>query len=92
MPFEKNLKRVFSGTLKVNQYVATVTSNLLYIAYEKGQKLKIWILFLQWSKCIPINLKGTLRTCNGKFEGFRYPTAAKCEEITIFDQKQPFET
>ena len=21
-----------------------------------------------------------------------YPTAGKCEEITIFDQKQPFET
>ena len=25
-------------------------------------------------------------------KGFRYPTAVKCEEITIFDQKQPFET
>ena len=25
-------------------------------------------------------------------KGFRYPSAAKCEEITIFDQKQPFET
>ena len=25
-------------------------------------------------------------------KGFRYPTAAKCKEITIFDQKQPFET
>ena len=25
-------------------------------------------------------------------KGFRYSTAAKCEEITIFDQKQPFET
>ena len=25
-------------------------------------------------------------------KGFRHPTAAKCEEITIFDQKQPFET
>ena len=25
-------------------------------------------------------------------KGFTYPTAAKCEEITIFDQKQPFET
>ena len=24
--------------------------------------------------------------------GFTYPTAAKCEEITIFDQKQPFDT
>ena len=23
---------------------------------------------------------------------FRYPTAAKCEEIAIFDQKQPFQT
>ena len=38
------------------------------------------------------NLKGTLKTFNGKFEGFTYPTAAKCEEIAIFDQKQPFET
>ena len=26
------------------------------------------------------------------FEGFTYPTAAKCDEITLFDQKQPFET
>ena len=25
-------------------------------------------------------------------KGYRYPTATKCEEITIFDQKQPFET
>ena len=25
-------------------------------------------------------------------KGFTYPTAAKCEEITIFYQKQPFET
>ena len=28
----------------------------LYIAYGKGQKLKIWILFLPWSKCIHSNL------------------------------------
>ena len=25
-------------------------------------------------------------------KGFTYPISAKCEEITIFDQKQPFET
>ena len=25
-------------------------------------------------------------------KGFTYLTAAKCEEITISDQKQPFET
>ena len=25
-------------------------------------------------------------------KGFTYPTAAKCDEITILDQKQPFET
>ena len=25
-------------------------------------------------------------------KGFTYPAAAKCEEITIVDQKQPFET
>ena len=27
-------------------------------------------MFLQWSKYIPINLKGTPKTLNGKFEGF----------------------
>ena len=59
-----------------------------YIAYGEGKKFKIWILFLQWTKCIPINLKGTLKTFNGNFEGFfTYPTAAKCEEIAISDQK-----
>ena len=26
------------------------------------------------------------------YKGFTYPTGAKCEEITIFDQKQPFAT
>ena len=25
-------------------------------------------------------------------KGFRYSTPAKCEEIAIFDHKQPFET
>ena len=25
-------------------------------------------------------------------KAIRYPAAAKCEEITIFDLKQPFET
>ena len=25
-------------------------------------------------------------------KGFTYSKTAKCEEITIFDQKQPFET
>ena len=25
-------------------------------------------------------------------KGIMFPTAAKCKEITIFDQKQPFET
>ena len=25
-------------------------------------------------------------------KGFKYPAAAKCEEIIIFDQKQPFKT
>ena len=33
-----------------------------YIAYEKGQKLKIWMLFLPWSKCIHRNLKGIIIT------------------------------
>ena len=27
-----------------------------------------------------------------KLKDFTYPTAAKCEEIAIFYQKQPFET
>ena len=27
-----------------------------------------------------------------KLKGFTYSTAAKCDEIAIFDQKQPFET
>ena len=31
-----------------------------YMAYGKGQKLKIWILFLPWSKCIQSNLKGII--------------------------------
>ena len=34
----------------------TVTSDPLHSLWKR-QKLKIWILFLQWSKCIPINLK-----------------------------------
>ena len=36
----------------------------------KKAKIENLILFLQWSKCIPNNLKGTLKTFNGKFEGF----------------------
>ena len=62
-----------------------------YIAYGKGKNWKYFILAVV--KCIPINLKGTLKTFNGKFEGFYvYPTAARCEEITIFDPpKKPFE-
>ena len=63
-----------------------------YIAYGKGKNWNFVFLFLQWSKYIPINLKGTPKTFNEICEGFRYPRAAKCEEITIFDQKQPFET
>ena len=42
------------------------------IAYGKGKKIKIWILFLLWSKCIPINLYviGTSKTFDGKSEEF----------------------
>ena len=47
-----------------------------YIAYGIGQKLKIGILFLQLSKCIPINLKWTPETFIGKFEGFYVPNMA----------------
>ena len=50
----------------------TITSDPLYSLWKR-QKLKIWILFLQWSKCIPINLKGTLETFDEKFEGFYVP-------------------
>ena len=56
----------------------------------KGKKMKIVILFLQWSKCIPINLKRTPRTFNGT-RIFTFPTAAKCEKITIFDQNSHLE-
>ena len=35
--------------------------------------MKIWILFLQWSKCIPVNLKGAPKTFNEKFEWFYVP-------------------
>ena len=41
--------------------------------------MKIWILFLHWSKCIPINLKRTPKTFNGKFEGLYAP-----HNITFF--------
>ena len=51
----------------------TVTSDIQYSLWEKAKKLKIWILFLQWSKCIPINLKGTPKTLNGKSEEFYVP-------------------
>ena len=33
------------------------------LTYGKGQKLKIWILFLPWSKCIHSNLEGIIITC-----------------------------
>ena len=29
---------------------------------------------------------------NGKFEGFMYPTASKCDQNDHFDQKRPFGT
>ena len=38
------------------------------IAYEKDQKLKIWILFLPWSKCIHSNLKGIIITFKQKLD------------------------
>ena len=31
-----------------------------YMAYGKSQKLRIWILFLPWSKCIHRNLEGII--------------------------------
>ena len=37
-----------------------------YIAYEKGQKLEIWILFLAWSKCIHSSLKEIIITFKQK--------------------------
>ena len=41
---------------------------------------------------VTIPLKEHLRHLMENLKGFRYPTAAKCAEITIFDQQQPFET
>ena len=63
-----------------------------YMAYGKDKYWKNWILFLQWSKCIPINLKGKLKTFNGQFEGFYITHSSQMWKITILDQKQPFET
>ena len=63
----KNLKWVFEP----NRYLRSPTMySPIASAYGKGQKMKVWILFLQWSKCIPINLKRTPKIFNGKFEGF----------------------
>ena len=39
-----------------------------YIAYGKDQKWKIWILYLPWSKCIHINLKGIIITFKQKLD------------------------
>ena len=67
MPF----KKFWSGSLD-----PTVTSDPLYSLWKR-QKLKFWILFLQWWKYIPINLKGTLKTFNEKCEGFYVPHSSQ---------------
>ena len=42
--------------------------NVQSLGQREGQKkMKIWILFLQCSKCIPINLKRTPKTFSEKF-------------------------
>ena len=51
---------------------------------------------MQWSKCIPSNLKEHQRHLMGNLKDFTYPTAAKCEKkrekIPFLTKKQPFET
>ena len=68
MPFEKNVE--------VGLQTPPLPQTHLYSLWKR-QKLKIWILFLQWSKYIPINLKGTLKTFNGKFEGYYVPHSSQ---------------
>ena len=63
-----------------------------YIAYGKGKEMKILILFFQWSKCIPSNLKGTPMAFNGIFEGFYVPHSSQMREKIPFWPKQPFGT
>ena len=54
----------------------TVTSNSLYSLWKR-QLLKFDFFPLQWSKFIPINLTGTLKTFNRKFEGFYLPHSSQ---------------
>ena len=47
------------------------------IAYGKGKKIENLLFILQWSTCIPINLKGTRRAFNGTFEEFYLPHSSQ---------------
>ena len=58
----------------------------------KRQTLKIWILYLQLSKYIPINLKGALQIFNGNFEGVYVPHSSQMWQTYHFWPKQLFET
>ena len=70
----------------------TVTSDP-YISLWKRQKSENGILFLHWSKCIPINLKGTLQIFNGKFEKFNIPQGSQMwRNYHVWPKNQPFET
>ena len=68
VPFRKSLKWVF----RPHHYCRP-----LYYHIGKGEKMKVLVLFLQWSKCIPNNLKGTPRTFNGTFKGFYVPHSSQ---------------
>ena len=83
MSFKKNLKWVLRPP---------VTSDTLYIAYGKDKNWKFEFYFCSGHGVLQLIWKEHLRHLMENLKGFMYPTAAKCEEITIFDQKQPFET
>ena len=63
MPF-----KIFEGGLQTPPSPQTP-----YIAYGKGQKLKIWILFLPWLKCIHSILKGIILTFKQKLDVINRP-------------------
>ena len=58
-----------------------------YIAYEKGKNLKFEFYSCSGQNVFQLTQKEHQRHLMENLKGFRYSTAAKCEEITIFDQK-----
>ena len=67
-----------------------------YRAYGKGQNLKIWILFLPWSKCIHSNLKGMIIPFKQNSDVIYRPHSVQTpwsrieSQMADFDQKLPF--